>query len=413
MSEIIFIYKNAEIPIQCSKGEKMKNILEKLCNKINKTKKDIYGLYNGQLLDDKLSEDQLLTDENHKKKIIIYDLEKSITTNDTIKSKEIICPKCQENCLLEIKDYNIILYKCKNNHRTILFINEFEETQKIKLSNIQCDICKQKNKENTYNNEFYKCINCGINICPLCKTTHNKEHNIINYDKKNIICNKHGEKYFGYCYDCQKNICVNCEDEDNNEHKIITYGKIIKNKNEILKNNEILRKDIDSFNNIIKEIINKLNMVMVNIEKLYEINKTIIENLNNKNKNYEILYNINNINNNTFHNDIKDIINEKDYFLKLKKILNICELMDTRYIKNDILIKYEIKKNDKEINLFGENFVKNNKNICKYIYENKEYELNNIFTLTNDNIKNDILEIKLTGIKNIKDMSNLFDDCKS
>ena len=192
MSEIIFIYKNEEIPIQCSKGEKMKSILEKLCNKINVQKKDIYGLYNGQLLDDKLSEDQLLTDEKNKKKIIIYDLDNSIIINDVIKSKEVICPKCYENCLLEIKDYNIILNKCKNNHRTILLINEFEETQNIKLSNIICDICKQKNKGNTYNNEFYKCINCDINICPLCKTTHNNEHNIINFDKKKIICNKHG-----------------------------------------------------------------------------------------------------------------------------------------------------------------------------------------------------------------------------
>ena len=23
-----------------------------------------------------------------------------------------------------------------------------------------------------HNNEFYKCIDCNINICPLCKTTH-------------------------------------------------------------------------------------------------------------------------------------------------------------------------------------------------------------------------------------------------
>ena len=71
----------------------------------------------------------------------------------------------------------------------------------------------------------------------------------INYDKKNIICNKHGEKYFGYCYDCQKNICVNCEDEDNNEH--ITYGKIIKNKNILVERIMVLvLKNIIAKNNI-------------------------------------------------------------------------------------------------------------------------------------------------------------------
>ena len=41
----------------------------------------------------------------------------------------------------------------------------------------------QRNKGNTHNNEFYKCLNCNYNICPLCKFTHNNSgHNIINYD---------------------------------------------------------------------------------------------------------------------------------------------------------------------------------------------------------------------------------------
>ena len=43
--------------------------------------------------------------------------------------------------------------------------------------------------------------------------------------------------------------------------------------------------------------------------------------------------------------------------------------------KNEISIKYLIKKDDKKINIFGKKFVENNKDKCKYIYENKEYEL--------------------------------------
>ena len=46
------------------------------------------------------------------------------------------------------------------------------------------------------------------------------------------------------------NICSSCEDEHNN-HNIITYGKIIKDKNKIIENNNLLRKEIDIFNNII------------------------------------------------------------------------------------------------------------------------------------------------------------------
>ena len=236
MSEITFIYKGNEIPIQCSKGEKMKDIMERLSNKINISKNDIYGLYNGKILDEELKEDQIRKDENNKKIILIYEYDKSTVVNNIIKSNEVICPRCNENCLIKIKDYKIVLYNCKDNHETIIPINEYEESQKINISNIKCNKCNIKNKGNTFNNEFYKCLNCNINICPLCKSNHDKGHNIIKYDEKNYLCNQHGAHFFGYCNNCKKNICSFCEDEHNN-HDIITYGKIIKDKNNILDNN--------------------------------------------------------------------------------------------------------------------------------------------------------------------------------
>ena len=51
MSEIIFIYKGYEVPIQCSQGEKMKNVMEKLYQKLNVNKDNIYALYDGNILD--------------------------------------------------------------------------------------------------------------------------------------------------------------------------------------------------------------------------------------------------------------------------------------------------------------------------------------------------------------------------
>ena len=50
-----------------------------------------------------------------------------------------------------------------------------------------CDICKIKNKGNCPNYEFYKCLTCNINICPLCKPNHNSNHNIIKYAQINYI----------------------------------------------------------------------------------------------------------------------------------------------------------------------------------------------------------------------------------
>ena len=41
----------------------------------------------------------------------------------------------------------------------------------------------------------------------------------------------------------------------------------------------------------------------------------------------------------------------------------------------EITIHYKIEKNDKEIKLFGEEFVNNNKDNCKIIINEKEYDL--------------------------------------
>ena len=61
--------------------------------------------------------------------------------------------------------------------------------------------------------------------------------------------------------------------------------------------------------------------------------------------------------------------------------------------------------------IFGSEFVKNNKNNCKILYENQEYELQEYFNITNN--LNPKLEIKLKGINNIKNMSCLFHECNS
>ena len=136
MSEITFIYNDNEIPMQCTKGEKLKDIMERLSNKIDVSKENIYGLYNGKILDEEMKEEQIRKDENNKRIILIYDYDKSsVVNNNIIKSNEVICARCNENCLIKIKDYKIILYNCKDNHETTLSMNEYEESQKINIKN--------------------------------------------------------------------------------------------------------------------------------------------------------------------------------------------------------------------------------------------------------------------------------------
>ena len=79
---------------------------------------------------------------------------------------------------------------------------------------------------------------------------------------------------------------------------------------------------------------------------------------------------------------------------------------------SEINIIYNINKENKEdINIFGYKVVENNKNICKMIIDNKEYEI-----CQKNNIKGynkNKLEFKLKGIDNINNMSYMFDCCSS
>jgi len=77
-----------------------------------------------------------------------------------------------------------------------------------------------------------------------------------------------------------------------------------------------------------------------------------------------------------------------------------------------INIIYDInKENNKEIKIFGYMFVKNNNNKCKMIIDDNEYELTCECNIENYN--NNILNIKLKGVDNITNTSEMFNGCSS
>ena len=224
---------------------------------------------------------------------------------------------------------------------------------------------------NTYNNIFYKCLKCKMNICPICYSNHNKEHKIINYNEINNICDKHYDNYDNYCIDCNKNICLKCF-EDHNNHNIENFEKLYISEDKIKLEEKELRNIIDKMNEEIEKIKLKLDIVKNNIEKYYNI--ILYINKNNY-RNYEMLLNKKEINNNNdIKNDIKEIINDNNINNKFKKIIDIYNKME--YIDDDeIIIRYKINKNDKEIKIFDNEFIKNNRDKCQIIYEGKEYEI--------------------------------------
>ena len=84
-------------------------------------------------------------------------------------------------------------------------------------------------------------------------------------------------------------------------------------------------------------------------------------------------------------------------------------------INLDIEMVYETFPNiTKKIKIFGENFVKNNKDKCKILYKNKEYELKKYFDEIDKTYNyKDIISFRLKGFNNITDMSYMFSECNS
>jgi len=377
MIQINFIYKGKNIPIQCTKNEKMKEIFSNFEIKAKIENSSSYYLYNGNKLDNEIKIEEIIGNNDINNINILVNSIDEMKSNNLLSSKYIICPECKECTRIKMNDYKIKLYGCKNGHNIEnLLLEEFENKQKIDISKIICDICKKNNKSNTYNNDFYKCNTCKIYICPLCKTSHNKEHNIINYEQKDFICEIHNEIYIKYCNSCKKNICMLCFIQ-HNKHENISYENIIPDLDSI-KNQIIQLKDsIDIFKSEIKKIINNLNEVIKNIDLYYNIYNNIFKNYVMKNRNYEILQNVNEINNNII-NDINEINKDNNIINKFKEILSIYNKMKNNKVDIYNNIKNEDMKKGR-IDLFCDSF-NNNKT-----HENKELELKTEFHNYNSN----------------------------
>ena len=432
MYKVKFQFQGQDNIIGCNSDDTMRQICNKFANMMNIDIDNIFFLYNSNIIDEEdfyLKFEEIINEDDKIRKemnILVFEKKRNtIYQEKNIQLKEIICPTCQENTFINISNYKINLNQCQNGHilNNILF-KDFNETQKIDISKIKCDICKIKNKSNTFNNDFYKCNECKINICPLCSSKHN--HKVINYDKRNYICSKHNNNFIKYCKDCNKNICMECEKEHSN-HNIICFGDILANKN-IVNHIKEFKIYIDKIKVEIKNIIDQLNNFKDNLELYSSLSNNIIN--NDKYDNYQILYNINEFINFNIKiiNDIKEIIEDKDIKNKCKKIFNISEKMNKsgNYILSEINIEEDnINKDVRIINSFeqtkrefkwGDNENDNEFKNENEIKENCEIEIDNkiipfsYFYKFNKKGKH---IIKYTFMKNLSKADYLFYGCKS
>ena len=122
--------------------------------------------------------------------------------------------------------------------------------------------------------------------------------------------------------------------------------------------------------------------------------------MENNKDNYQMIINDNIYELNSFYN-----INDKNIEDK-EKILKEYDKMIT---KNEIRIKYKIGKEDK-IRIFGDVFVENNISNFQMIIKDKNYKINSFYYIKNEK-ENDILKIKLKQMKNVTNLSWMFNEC--
>ena len=359
-AKAIFIINGISTTFTCEANEKFKDIFQRLAIKLNLNINKMTFLYNGDIINPESKFEEVISREdkinNIMKNIIVDKMNnEEIKEEKKILSKYIICKECKEVASIKIENYRINI-SCRNGHNiNNLSINEFENTQIIDIAKIQCYDCKAKNKGNTHDNEFYKCMTCNQNICPLCKMKH-KYHKVFNYDLLTYICNKHYEGYTRYCSNCNENICFLCE-KDHIGHKGVNLWEMRFNDNNYLKN---LKENIEKLKGEIKEIINKLENIIINMEIYYKLSDNIIN--NNEKRNYEILKNINEfINTNiSIIKDIEHISKDNDKNHIFNNIINIYNKMNNdensiNYIIGEMNIKEEdINKEIRIINSFEE-----------------------------------------------------------
>ena len=340
------------------------------------------------------------------KEPLIPKLEKYINTH-------YLCPKCFQFPLIDFISKEYIYYKCfcKDREKKLVQIKELfnKDAQYMTFLNNYLLINSSENSKDKI--KGFKCTE-----------NHNSEKN---------------GKFRYYCIGCRKNVCSECvighlsEEEKNKKHDLIVldFQRI---------NNY---KKIEFVNNLIKEE-NKKN----NIET------------SNDNISFEEICEIIPLENKVIK--IKEEIKEKfDYFIEFINIIftdyfkfpnyyhtyNIENIH--RFFKNEhnfgIRVKY-INQQNKNIRLFGSQFVKNNKdklsiiidNSIEYIKEfhqfaqnkksveiyltdkNKDYGGNYYSYFNLSHIFHDCdslyeIEFNIKGYEFDKDLSHLFDGCKS
>ena len=141
MNKVDFTYNDDKYFVQCSNDDKMIDIISKFLSKINKERKNIVFLYNGLMINEELSFNQcanrLDRSRNYMSVVVVEGQNSNDDSVNLKKSNYIICPQCEEDAFLSIKDFKLSITGCNKQHKTEdLELKELEKTQYIDQSKI-------------------------------------------------------------------------------------------------------------------------------------------------------------------------------------------------------------------------------------------------------------------------------------
>ena len=319
MIKVDFNYKGIITSIQATENSILGDICKNLCLKVNVDINSLLFLYGGNKVNEKSTINELANrndKERGKMSILVVDINSEDEETSLKEINQVVCPICKNSCRLHIDDYEIRLFDCFNGHPSkTIPLNEYALTTNIELTEIKCAICKERNKSNTYNNLFYICLNCNINLCPICKSNHNQNHNVINYDDKNYVCYKHNEVFNSFCNSCKINICILCEKEHIG-HNLTFYSTVISEKEAKLEDLNILKNKLNILKTDIKNIKEDLDLFLKNVDILYNLNNSIIKHYDIRKRNYQTLTNLSDLKIDLYINEINQIIENKNKGVK-------------------------------------------------------------------------------------------------
>ena len=413
MSKVIFIYNNTKTEIQCNQYESMKTICKKFIKQSKLNINQLSFTYNGIIINEALLFKKQISEKDKPKN----SMEILVKNNGSFGSKDL---KTTQNT--------------QNN----------KNTQNINTPRIAYNRSEKNNNKNEISKNRNKIENCTTPQRPyssmttpnISRKTYNNRIENKNQEIKQNINNKINIYQTTTNKNEEKNTNYNNSNKNNINTNNTNFVGALKNKNYIIATFKIKKEDINkniriinSFEEFKEDVsdIKKENRIMLNNEKNIEefceieIDNKVIPfsyfHKFDKEGEHKIKYSFKtNLKNNfCFFTNCKQLTSVDLSNFSTDKLNNINSML-TNYESlngeeiNEIKIQYKTK-GDKKLKIFGYDFVKNNKNICKIIYENKEYDLCDYFNLKY-NI-NGIIKINLVGIKNITNMGDMFYNCSS